>query len=420
MAADFTKLGSLELTPANGIEVTRHDFPEPKKKMRTQPFIQNHGENIVTALYGNSVRGLDLDITGANKVDLLNKVAIVQNELRKLDLDQSLVLEHKSKDAANSSFSDLLEYDRKMLQDWQYVNVNLAKMKLILPAKPFWHGVLTTITIGPLGQTPVQTTLRDILGDVPSDASLWIKGTGNHQNIYAGIKNKGDLTLVTNFEGTADATAYSGEHKRVSDIGLGFFGTSGAIHTIANAENATGLYRLLGRHKTGDGTPASVLVKLRQEVDGITSDSAEQAPFADANWTWIDYGTINIPPRPTSAQASFTLENYVVAQGTGANADFDTDIYALLPLPAFYFKKATAAASTLLFDGVPPRHVAWSSIGLGHYGQGYWPGKGNFSGSFLQVHPGEDNQLVIVMADATIQEAEAELDYFPQYLTPTR
>jgi len=442
MADDFTKIGDLELklTSGFGYNVTKHDFPEPRKRIDTQGFIQGNGGNIVSALYENSNRGLEMDITGANKEDLLTNIAVLQDELKKLDRGEALPLEYKAADADNTNFSDLLEYDRRMLADWQFVNTNLAKMRLAMPADPFWRGDFILSAVQSL-LSPGILSISNVKGDVETPLSIFFDARDGSYDLnskyWAGSRFGSTGRFLYDQIGTVDASRHNGLLRRTSlaDSELVLSSIPGGAG-LPEVDDEKGKYRMIRLARTADGSPTDVSVRARTQLNTASANiytwNAAINPFTAADtWTWFDAGEINIPNAdlPSTVDES-TLSAAIWLYGTGSSAaaaNFDLDLFILIPVNnGAVFAQGTLDDSDnfILFDSQENKiYEAETAAALS--AAAIWPGTSNpvWSAVFqpMMVQPGA-NQIPFASFPTvdTFGTVFFQTGYFPRYLSPVR
>lgn len=255
--AEYLKLGSTEIYQGP-YDVMGLMFPPPALDTESRDYADKDGSEIISIRYRNSVRTVVIKITGSTKDNLYTLISGIQTELNSADL----VLEYKSVNATNSSYSDVLTHSSKTKLDILYLRDNKAQLTMTLECKPGWRGTQQTIAAQTLSPTPAKITLGTILGDMKTPCTIEIEGDDSFgTNIRIGSRElpmpEGPFTPIKDFQGTVLAGAFNGEvtEKTVTDSWTSLTGESRNVNAVSMVSAAVGFAACDGGYilKTGDG-----------------------------------------------------------------------------------------------------------------------------------------------------------------------
>jgi len=244
-------------------------FRQAKKRLDTQPFLQQHGGEVVEGadFYDLVTHTIPVFVDGDTVNDLYDKVQTLQRKVNKTNV----IFEYAFEGASSSSFADVLSMtsnDPFEEDDWDILVDSLKVVVVIeMLCKPFWRGLKETSSVTSYTKTPTKLTFGEIKGDVQTPCVIHFAGSSDKSygdNLIVGARNgantidEGSFNPIKDFQGNSSnaSQVFNGEFKRTVSVDNSSWFTIFAENTNINAVAMTPstLNTLVGYAALDNGT----------------------------------------------------------------------------------------------------------------------------------------------------------------------
>jgi hypothetical protein len=369
-----TDLEALELDGlhlnSNEIGMTDVAFPPPRQRQEWIGAADAEHQLLVRdPLYENREITANLVVIGGDKDGMLQRVGEIVDKLQKASktTDGVPLVWSPGGSTLEVTFDVLAGEITEMAVDVEWNLSHVAKLTVVMKAKPYWRGEETLTSTASSGATPFATMeIAYLIGDAPATGRLIVTDTASQSRRLVEWGLEGPLTYnaatsliidsdsmtTAGFAGTGStqAGAYDPGGAGNSVISLGLLNAQ-AMVGFSGAHS--GAFRVKGRFYCNTADTSSTKIRLVwKDQDNPQTANSYVRPIVGVGWNRLDLGTITV---------SGSWSGYVEVQGPFGET-LKLDFLELIPVSDGYGK---ARATYAYQAGVSVGHDGFSSSTAG-------------------------------------------------------